>query len=187
MNWKALGLTDYTQIVATPMDLGTIKTNIEKNLYGSIEEAAQDVRLVWTNCMLYNRDGSEYYHLADRFSQAFEEAYAALRSLSQHMEGGEDENRTPTAEARIQLSYDIFKINNIDMAAALTLVEEKCPAALLRKQDEVMLNFDALSSPVFTELNKLVLNSLIHAGGHGKKRKAPAAAVLGAGSGAKRR
>jgi hypothetical protein len=93
----------------------------------------------------------------------------------------------PIRDRQPWLSYDIFKINNIDMAAALTLVEEKCPAALLRKQDEVMLNFDALSSPVFTELNKLVLNSLIHAGGHGKKRKAPAAAVSGAGSGAKRR
>jgi hypothetical protein len=63
------------------------------------------------------------------------------------------------------------------MAAALTLVEEKCPSALLRKQDEVMLNFDALSSPVFTELSKLVLNSLIESGGHGKKRKANAPPV----------
>jgi hypothetical protein len=103
VNWKALGLTDYLQIVERPMDLGTIKSNIEKNIYANIDECARDVRQVWTNCMLYNRDGSEYYHLADKFSQAFEEAYAALRSLS-NLESTEDDNKTPSADARIQVS-----------------------------------------------------------------------------------
>lgn len=59
VDWKYLGLVDYPDIVKRPMDLGTIKAKIETEKYDSIEEIAQDVRLVWSNCMLYNRDGSE--------------------------------------------------------------------------------------------------------------------------------
>jgi hypothetical protein len=59
VDWKGLGLTDYLDIVKKPMDLGTIKNKIETNEYESAEDIANDIRLVWTNCMLYNRDGSE--------------------------------------------------------------------------------------------------------------------------------
>lgn len=59
VDWKALGLYDYLDIVKYPMDLGTVKSKLENNLYPTINDAANDVRLVWTNCMLYNRDGSE--------------------------------------------------------------------------------------------------------------------------------
>lgn len=69
VDWKGMGLSDYLDVVKCPMDLGTIKSKIESNNYNSIEEIANDIRLVWTNCMLYNRDGSEFYHLADMFSR----------------------------------------------------------------------------------------------------------------------
>lgn len=63
VDWKSLGLLDYPEIVLKPMDLGTIKKKIENADYGTVEDIATDVRLVWSNCMLYNRDGSEvrYY------------------------------------------------------------------------------------------------------------------------------
>lgn len=59
VDWKGLGLVDYLTIVKQPMDLGTIKSKIEADKYNTIEDIAFDVRLVWRNCMLYNRDGSE--------------------------------------------------------------------------------------------------------------------------------
>ncbi len=40
--------------------------------YNKIDDVANDIRLVWTNCMLYNRDGSEFYHLASAFAKHFE-------------------------------------------------------------------------------------------------------------------
>jgi hypothetical protein len=59
VDWKTMGLIDYPQIVKNPMDLGTIKANLESGKYKTKEEVAADIRLVWTNCMLYNHDGSE--------------------------------------------------------------------------------------------------------------------------------
>lgn len=179
VDWKALGLHDYRDIIQNPMDLGTIKKNIEGNKYQSIEECAQDIRLVWSNCMLYNRDGSEYYHLADKFAKAFEDAYSAVIRL-QSAEGSEDNKRIPTVEQRIGLSYDIFKIDNIAMARVLTIVEEKCPSALQRKIDEVLVNFDALYPETFHEINKFVLEQLVGNAGLNKKRKITASAPANA-------
>lgn len=59
VDWKGLGLVDYPTIVKNPMDLGTIKSKIEADKYTTLDDIAHDVRLVWRNCMLYNRDGSE--------------------------------------------------------------------------------------------------------------------------------
>ena len=164
----ALGLHDYPDIVKEPRDLGTIKSTIEKGNYDTLDAVAMDMRLVWSNCMLYNRDGSDYYHLADRFSKSFEDAYGALLRL----EGGDKENkgRLPTAEERMQLSYDIFKIDNAEMGRTLTIIEDKCPSALVRKFDEVLINFDALSADCFNEVNEFVCKQLVQNGGHKKKQ-----------------
>lgn len=49
-----IGLTDYPVIVKKPMDLGTIRKKIKKKEYATIQEAADDVQLVWTNCSTFN-------------------------------------------------------------------------------------------------------------------------------------
>jgi hypothetical protein len=77
--WKEMGLVDYPVIVKRPMDLGTVKLKLENEAYLTLEEAAADVRLVWTNCMSYNQDGSEFYFLADTFARKFEEVYSQMR------------------------------------------------------------------------------------------------------------
>ena len=59
VDWRGLELLDYPDIVKRPMDLGTIKKKIENDDYLTIDDIANDIRLVWSNCMLYNRDGSE--------------------------------------------------------------------------------------------------------------------------------
>ena len=62
VDWKGLGITDYPLIIKRPMDLTTIRDKLEKKKYPSYEEASADVRLIWSNAMLYNASGycSEY-------------------------------------------------------------------------------------------------------------------------------
>ena len=73
---RPLGLYDYPQIIKKPMDLGTVKKKIADGKYKSITNAADDVRLVWTNCMTYNADGSDFYNLAKNLNKKWEEKYA---------------------------------------------------------------------------------------------------------------
>lgn len=78
VDWKALELYDYPKIIKKMMDLGTIKRKLEKGKYGDAAECADDVRLVWKNCMTYNADGSDFFRLGDSYSKRFEERFQKL-------------------------------------------------------------------------------------------------------------
>ena len=58
VDYKALGLVDYTTIVKIPMDLGTVRRNLLNNKYKFVEECLNDLQMIWDNCMSYNAEGS---------------------------------------------------------------------------------------------------------------------------------
>ena len=60
------------------MDLGTIRKKLKKGRYVDASSVAEDIRLVWTNCMTYNDDGSDFYRLAQSYSKRFEERFQKL-------------------------------------------------------------------------------------------------------------
>lgn len=78
VDWKGLELYDYPKLIKRPMDLGTIKKKLDKGKYGDASECADDIRLVWKNCMTYNADGSDFYLLAESFSMRFEERFQKI-------------------------------------------------------------------------------------------------------------
>lgn len=61
-----LGLTDYHQIIKTPMDLGTVKSKLENREYKKTEDFAADVRLIFTNCYKYNPPDHEVVAMAKK-------------------------------------------------------------------------------------------------------------------------
>jgi hypothetical protein len=67
-----LGLHDYHRIVDKPMDLGTVKMNLEKGLYRSPIDFASDVRLTFTNAMSYNPKGQDVYLMAEKLLSQFD-------------------------------------------------------------------------------------------------------------------
>jgi hypothetical protein len=78
VDWKGLELYDYPKIITKMMDLGTIRKNLKKSKYIDAYQCAQDIRQVWTNCMTYNEDGSDFYRLGQSYSKRFEERYQKL-------------------------------------------------------------------------------------------------------------
>ena len=71
-------LYDYPKIITRMMDLGTVKSRLRKSKYAFASDCADDVRQIWTNCMTYNDDGSDFYRLAHSYSRRFEERYQKL-------------------------------------------------------------------------------------------------------------
>ena len=107
--------------------------------------------------------------MANAFSTAFEEAYATLRRLQ---DSKLDKNRVPTLQERMQMSHDIFKLDGVEMAGLLTMIERSSPTALSRRSahDEVLVNIDAISCTCFHECNTFILNCLLsRAGSQGKR------------------
>ncbi|KAK4782338.1 hypothetical protein SAY86_016440 [Trapa natans] len=75
---EALGLHDYFTIIKHPMDLGTVRTRLNKNWYKSPREFAEDVRLTFHNAMLYNPKGQDVHFMADTLLKMFEEKWSVM-------------------------------------------------------------------------------------------------------------
>ena len=64
VNWRALELPDYPQIVKEPMDLQTLESKVKGHYrddlgklftgYKYFEDFHHDLNLVWSNCKLFN-------------------------------------------------------------------------------------------------------------------------------------
>ncbi|PON98407.1 Bromodomain containing protein [Trema orientale] len=75
---KGLGLHDYNAIIKHPMDLGTVKTRLNKTWYKSPMDFAEDVRLTFRNAMLYNPKGQDVHAMAEQLSKIFEDKWAVI-------------------------------------------------------------------------------------------------------------
>lgn len=80
VDWRGLELYDYPQVISKMMDLGTIKRKLERGHYTTAHQVSEDVRLVWSNCMTYNSDGSDFWLLAKSYSRRFEDRYRKVKS-----------------------------------------------------------------------------------------------------------
>ncbi|GMF12269.1 unnamed protein product [Phytophthora lilii] len=74
----ALGIPDYFHVIKEPMDLGTIRNNLESGIYTSPTEFAEHVRLVFRNAMLYNAAHSQVHIYARKLMDDFEKRYKSL-------------------------------------------------------------------------------------------------------------
>jgi hypothetical protein len=73
-----LNLPDYYQIIKKPMDLGTVKKKLENREYATPDEFAADVRLIFSNCYLYNGPNTDVVAMCKKVEQMFENKYASL-------------------------------------------------------------------------------------------------------------
>lgn len=62
VNYQALGLMDYPEIIKKPMDLKTLEENLITGKYNSILAALEDLNLIWKNCQDYNHEDSVISH-----------------------------------------------------------------------------------------------------------------------------
>jgi Bromodomain/Bromodomain extra-terminal - transcription regulation len=58
------------------MDLGTVKKKIKSKEYTTMYACGDDVRLVWSNCMTYNADGSDFYVLAQSLHKKWDASWS---------------------------------------------------------------------------------------------------------------
>lgn len=171
VDWKGLGLYDYPQIVKKPMDLGQIKRKIEKEQYSSLHEAAEDVRLVWSNCKTYNADGSDFFLLAENLSKKFEEKFSKLLKELNISENPEDSTfHEPTLDEKKLFAKRLYKITKEELGKVIIDLDEMCPAAITKNsaEDQLEINVDNISPAAFKKVMEFVTNC---AADSGKKKK----------------
>ncbi|KAK9093353.1 hypothetical protein Syun_028264 [Stephania yunnanensis] len=102
---EGLGLHDYHQVIAKPMDLTKIKNQMEAKDgtgYKNIRDIYSDVRLVFKNAMTYNEERSDAYVMAKTLLEKFEEKW--LQLLPKVVE---EEAKRKEEEAEAQLDMQL--------------------------------------------------------------------------------
>ncbi|XP_042459536.1 transcription factor GTE7-like [Zingiber officinale] len=101
-----MGLHDYFQIIKTPMDLGTVKTKLNKGLYPSPAEFAVDIRLTFNNALMYNPPGHVVHKFAEQYLLQFEgmfsPAYHKYENQRISLEQEIQKYRPPAMEAVVR-------------------------------------------------------------------------------------
>ena len=76
----ALNIPLYPTIVKTPMDLSTVEQKLASNEYAELDDFAADVRLVFANALLFNKNELHQVNIAARkLSTFFELKYVELK------------------------------------------------------------------------------------------------------------
>ncbi|TYH30043.1 hypothetical protein ES288_A01G062400v1 [Gossypium darwinii] len=150
---KGLGLHDYYSIVKHPMDLGTVKTRLNKNWYKSPREFAEDVRLTFSNAMLYNPKGQDVHVMADTLSGLFEEKWAAIESesnLNRRFERSHDYNLPTPTSRRIPASAPAPALAPIQSHGPPALAHSSLPleARTLERSESMTMPVDPKSRDV---------------------------------------
>eukprot|EP00551_Chaetoceros_affinis_P008380 CAMPEP_0203673614 /NCGR_PEP_ID=MMETSP0090-20130426/13246_1 /ASSEMBLY_ACC=CAM_ASM_001088 /TAXON_ID=426623 /ORGANISM="Chaetoceros affinis, Strain CCMP159" /LENGTH=228 /DNA_ID=CAMNT_0050539309 /DNA_START=99 /DNA_END=788 /DNA_ORIENTATION=+ len=187
VDWKTLGLFDYPQLIKKPMDLGQIKKKIEKEQYTTLHDAAEDVRLVWKNCMQYNADGSDFFKLADSLKKRFEDRYAKLlKELNippqtggsggtggsgSGSSSGRGAAPVPTLDEKRTFAKNLYKISKEELGKVIVDLDAGCPEAITKNsaEDQVEINVDNITPESFQSVNTYVSKCVSDASGRKKK------------------
>lgn len=142
------------------MDLGTVKKNVAAGTYPTIQAAAEDVRLVWTNCMTYNADGSDFFMLAKSLQKKWDEKLAKYMADHQ-VEGAPGMaagNEKVTLDDKKAFAKSLFKLTKEDLGKLIVEIDTKSPGALTKNaaEDECEINVDKIPSSLFVELRAFV-------------------------------
>lgn len=72
----ALNIPTYFQIIRKPMDLGTIRLNLDQNVYEKAKDFEEDVRLIFKNCFKFNPDGDLVNQSGHQLEALFNQKWA---------------------------------------------------------------------------------------------------------------
>lgn len=79
VDWKALDLPLYPQLIKHPMDYGTIKTRLLSGQITTPSKFAELMRLVYKNAMKFNQAGSQIYEITQKLLDEFEGNYEHVK------------------------------------------------------------------------------------------------------------
>jgi hypothetical protein len=151
--WKELNLFDYPKVIKKPSDLGKIDRNFKK--YKSPADFAQDFRLIWSNCMLYNVEGSDFYALADKLSKQFEKKFKSVPNAG---EAGVAV-RQPTFKEKMDFGEKVYRVTPQQLGRVVQILDEKCADCIDKSvSDELAISIDEIPADIFHDLYKYLLS-----------------------------
>jgi Bromodomain len=82
------------------MDLGTMRSKLDSGAYSTAEKFRDDVKLIISNCFLYNPPGTPVHQAGAELKKLFEEKWKGLPPLRAESEDEEEDDETDSEEER---------------------------------------------------------------------------------------
>ncbi|XP_058969289.2 bromodomain-containing protein 3 isoform X3 [Pocillopora verrucosa] len=73
-----LNLPDYYTIIKQPMDMGQIKRKLENHEYSCSQDCIDDFRLMFNNCITYNKPGEDVVLMCQTMEKVFNQKVATM-------------------------------------------------------------------------------------------------------------
>ncbi|KAJ0966755.1 hypothetical protein J5N97_023672 [Dioscorea zingiberensis] len=75
-------LPDYHEVIAHPMDFGTVRKKLTNGVYANLEQFEKDVLLISSNAMMYNAPSTIYHRQARAIQELAKKSFENLRQES---------------------------------------------------------------------------------------------------------
>ncbi|XP_050367445.1 transcription factor GTE12-like [Argentina anserina] len=149
-----LQIPDYLDVISSPMDLGTIKTKLDRNMYFGAGEFASDVRLTFSNAMLYNPPGNPFHQMAKDLNTKFEMKWRLLDvKLSQgssKVDAGKNlcgQIKKITEISDTRLSHKFIPIQNVSVTKFSVPCKENVGTGYGASDGEILLATTVKATP----------------------------------------
>ena len=165
VDYVALNILDYPSIIKTPMDLGTVKSNLKDKKYPTFLEFLSDIDLIWTNCRTYNMAGSEIVKMANHCEKAFkkliEKQFKNYMSKSSSKNEIEDNDSTLTMEQKMKLTDKIRVLSNEGLTQVVKLIMKECQKGIEDVDSEkLQIKIDLIDHKTYTQLLETIDNCM---------------------------
>jgi hypothetical protein len=167
VDWQLYGLSDYPEIIKTPMDLGTIQQKLDEGRYKDAAGFASDMRLIWENCMKYNRPDSDLHMTAEKLSKLFEKKYQKIKSSattggaaqSSGKKSVTKESNEASRADRLKFSQLVNQLAPEQLGSLVEMIQKDCPEALNEEEDdEIEIEINNIDQPTLLALNNYASN-----------------------------
>ena len=131
VDYVGLGILDYPTIITNPMDLGTVKKNLENGGYKLFQDFMNDINLIWKNCRTYNQPGSEIVKMANHCDKKIKQLIdKQFKNYQNKNTNKKNENNTINYPQKVKLIENIRDLPNDILTQIIKIILKDCPKGI---------------------------------------------------------
>ena len=131
VDYVALNILDYPTIITHPMDLGTVKKNLENGDYKLFQDFMNDINLIWKNCRTYNQPGSEIVKMANHCDKKIKQLIdKQFKNYQNKNTNKKNENNTINYPQKVKLIENIRDLPNDILTQIIKIILKDCPKGI---------------------------------------------------------
>ena len=159
VDYVALNILDYPTIITHPMDLGTVKKNLENGEYKIFQDFMSDINLIWKNCKTYNKAGSDIVKMAShcekKMKMLIDKQFKNHQNKTTNKKSNNNSNLS--YEQKTKLIESIRELNNDALTQIVKIILKDCPKGIEDIDTEkLQIKVDLIDHKTYESINQII-------------------------------